>query len=100
MDGGVTIQRPRISMGVTPNTEILRNEVGRCLDMFHCVFDNMGSIGNYVSVSGGAGARWEIASINGSSRGKSGLLIEQNTKVELIDVRICKNEHIFVCDSR
>ena len=97
---GVTIRRPRISTGVTPNTEILRIEAGGRLDMFHCVFDNRGSIGNCVSVSGGAGVRWEKASINGGSRGKSGLLIEQNAKVELIDVSICKDEHIFVCDSR
>ena len=97
---GVTIRRPRISTGVTPNTEILRIEAGGRLDMFHCVFDNRGSIGNCVSVSGGAGGRWEKASINGGSRGKSGLLIEKNAKVELIDVSICKAEHIFVCDSR
>ncbi len=98
---GITIRRPRISMGMTHNTEILRIEAGARLDMFNCVFDNRGSIGNCVSVmSDGAGGRWEKATINGGSRDYSGLLIEKNAKVELIDVSICKAEHISVCNAR
>lgn len=86
---GITIRRPRISTGVTPNTEILRIEAGASLDMFNCVFDNRGCIGNCVSISGGgAGGRWEKASINGGSRDYSGLLIEKNAKVVITDVSI------------
>ncbi|KAL3811882.1 hypothetical protein ACHAXA_005548 [Cyclostephanos tholiformis] len=94
---GITIRRPRISMGMTHNTEILRIEAGARLDMFNCVFDNRGSIGNCVSVmSDGAGGRWEKATINGGSRDYSGLLIEKNAKVELIDCCICENDGVGI----
>lgn len=85
---GITIRRPRISTGVTPNSEILRLE-GR-VDMFHCVFDNRGSSGNCVSVRSGGVGRWERASINGASRDKHGLLIEKDAKLELLDVSVAK----------
>jgi len=85
---GITIRRPRISTGVTPNSEILRLE-GR-VDMFHCVFDNRGSSGNCVSVRSGGVGRWERASINGASRDKHGLLIEKDAKLELLDVSMAE----------
>ncbi|KAL7553485.1 hypothetical protein ACHAWF_016776 [Thalassiosira exigua] len=85
---GLTIRRPRIATGVTPSNEILRIESGSRLDMFHCVFDNSGGVGNTVSVGCNAGGRWEKTSINGGSNGKRGLFLEKNSKVELIDVRI------------
>eukprot|EP00578_Thalassiosira_sp_NH16_P013954 CAMPEP_0181124830 /NCGR_PEP_ID=MMETSP1071-20121207/26704_1 /TAXON_ID=35127 /ORGANISM="Thalassiosira sp., Strain NH16" /LENGTH=1058 /DNA_ID=CAMNT_0023210189 /DNA_START=205 /DNA_END=3381 /DNA_ORIENTATION=+ len=82
---GITIRRPRIAMGVIPTSEILRIEHGARLDMFHCIFDNRGSIGNCISVGCDASGRWERIHINGGSKGKSGILIEKNGKVELID---------------
>jgi hypothetical protein len=86
---GITIRRPRISTGITPITEILRIEASARLDLFNCVFNNRGSMGNCVSISGGgAGGRWEKASINGGSRDCSGLLIKKNANVEIIDVSI------------
>jgi len=93
---GITIRRPRIATGVTPSNEILRIEHGGCLDMFHCAFDNRGSIGNCISVRGDAGGRWEKAIINGGSSGKSGLMIETNGKVELIDAIICDNDGVGI----
>ena len=83
---GITIRRPRIAVGVIPTNEILRIEHGARLDMFHCIFDNRGSIGNCISIGCDASGRWERIHINGGSKGKSGILIEKNGKVELIDV--------------
>lgn len=83
---GITIRRPRIATGVTPANEILRLESGGRVDMFHCEFDNRGSIGNCVSVSSDAGGRWEQASITGGSRGYSGLCVRDGAKLELVDV--------------
>jgi len=83
---GVTIRRPRIATGVTPSNQILRIEGGR-LNMYNCVFDNRGSAGNCVLVSGNnAGGSWEKASIKGGSHNKSGLLVENGASIELIDV--------------
>ena len=82
---GITIRRPRIATH-TPRSEILRIESGGRLDMFHCVFDNRGSIANCVSVGSNAGGRWENTSIHADLNGKHGLFIDKNAKVELLDV--------------
>lgn len=83
---GITIRRPRIATGATPNNEILRVESGGRLDMFNCLLDNRGSIGNCVSCD--SGGRWEKISITGASRNNNGLFLKKNAKVELIDVSI------------
>ena len=85
---GITIRRPRIATGVTLNNEILRIESGGRLDMFNCVFDNRGSMGNCISVGSNSGGRWENTSINGGSKDRSGLSVENDAKVELTDVSI------------
>ena len=83
---GITIRRPRIATGATPNNEILRVESGGRLDMFNCLLDNRGSIGNCVSCD--SGGRWEKIGITGASRNNNGLFLKKNAKVELIDVSI------------
>ena len=86
---GITIRRPKIVTVFSPNNEILRIESGGRLNVFHCVFDNHGSIGNCVSMVGSNyGGRWEKTSITGGSTNKSGLHIEKNARAELIDVSV------------
>jgi len=93
---GMTIRRPRIATGVTSSNEILRIESGGRLDMFHCVFDNRGSIGNCVSVGSDAGGRWVNTSIKGGSKDKNGLFLKTNAKVELTDCIICDNDGVGI----
>ena len=84
---GITIRRPRIATGATPNKDILRIDSDGRLNMYNCVFDNRGSIGNCISVGSCAtGSEWEKTTIIGGSRENSGLLVEKNAKVELIEV--------------
>ena len=83
---GITIRRPRIATGATPNNEILRVESGGRLDMFNCLLDNQGSMGNCVSCD--SGGRWEKIGITGASRNSNGLFLKKNAKLELIDVSI------------
>ncbi len=83
---GVTIRRPRIAAGGTPSNQIMRVDGGR-LNIFNCVFDNSGSIGQCVSVNGNkAGGSWERAIIKGGSQDKSGLVAESGACVQLIGV--------------
>jgi hypothetical protein len=83
---GVTVRRPRIATGVTPSNQILRIDGGR-VNMYNCVFDNRGSVGNCISVSGNkAGGNWEKAVIRGGSHNESGLFVENGARVELIGV--------------
>ena len=85
---GMTIHRPKLVTGATSANEVLRIEKGR-IDMWHCVFDNGGSIGNCVSVAGsGAGGNWERVSIHGGSEEGSGIFLGQSTCLELIDVSV------------
>lgn len=85
---GVTVRRPRIATGVTPSNQILRIDGGR-VNMYNCVFDNSGSVGNCISVSGNkAGGNWEKAVIRGGSHNESGLFVENGARVELIDVSV------------
>ncbi|KAL7534972.1 hypothetical protein ACHAXR_008693 [Thalassiosira sp. AJA248-18] len=89
---GITIRRPRIATGVTPVSEILRIDSGGRLDMYNCVFDNRGSIGNCISISSNAGGRWERTNINGGSKDRSGLFVGKLGKVVLIECLICDND--------
>lgn len=89
---GIMIRRPKLVTGNIPSNEMFRLEQGGRLDVWHCVFDNRGNIGNCVSISGsGAGGLWERLSIHGASEGCSGLLVGQGTNLHLIDVssRVC-----------
>lgn len=84
---GMTVRRPKLVTGVTPAYEVLRLDRGGRLDIWHCVFDNRGSIGNCVSIAGiDAGGNWERVSIHGASDGFSGLLVGQSARLQLIDV--------------
>ena len=83
---GVTIRRPRIATGGAPLKEIMRVESGR-LNMYNCVFDNSGCLGNCIHVCGkNSGGIWEKAIIKGASQDKSGILVESGTHLQLIDV--------------
>lgn len=85
---GVTIRRPRIATGGTPSSQIMRIDGGR-LNMYNCVFDNRGNIGNCISASGSkSGGSWEKASIKGGSQDKSGLFVENGAYIQLIDVSV------------
>lgn len=92
---GMAVRRPRIATGVTPISEILRIESGARLNLFHCIFDNRGSIGNCISVASNACGEWERIRINGGSSGKSGLCIEDKGRVEMIDVSAIKFRHYY-----
>jgi hypothetical protein len=84
---GIMIRRPKLVTGIAPSYQVMRIEQGGKLDVWHCIFDNRGSIGNCVSVSGiGAGGTWERLSINGASEEFSGLLVGQNASLHLLDV--------------
>lgn len=83
---GMTVCRPKLVTGVTPTYEVLRLDNGGRLDIWHCVFDNRGSIGNCVSIAGTGGGTWERVSIHGASDGFSGLLVGQSARLQLIDV--------------
>ncbi len=84
---GITIRRPRIATGVTPNKDMLTIDSCGRLNMYNCVFDNRGSIGNCISVGSGAtGSEWGKTTISGGSRENSGLLVGKNAQVELDEV--------------
>ena len=91
---GVTIRRPRIAIESTPNNDMLRVESGGRLDMFHCLFDNHGSVGNCISVDSHAGGQWEKVRITGGADGHSGLFVKKDAKLELVDCNICDNDGI------
>ena len=76
---GVTICRSSLAKGSSRDNEILRIDSGGRLDVFNCVFDNRGSIGNCVSIGTNAKARWERARISG------GLFCDDSAKVSLND---------------
>eukprot|EP00804_Cyclotella_cryptica_P000370 CCRYP_008690-RB/>CCRYP_008690-RB protein AED:0.12 eAED:0.19 QI:0/0.90/0.83/1/0.90/0.91/12/164/2166 len=89
---GITVRRPKLVTGGTPANEVLRLDEGGRLDIWHCVFDNRGNIGNCVSVAGfEAGGNWERVSIHGGSDGCSGLLVGQSARLQLIDCDISSN---------
>lgn len=93
---GITIRRPRIATGVTPKSEILRIDPNGHLNIFHCAFNNRGSIGNVVSVCNNAGGQWEQVSVSGGSRDSSGLHVEKNGKVELVECAIHDNDGVGI----
>ena len=83
---GIMIRRPKLVTGAAPSNDVLRLQDG-ILDIWHCDFSNQGSRGNCISVTGaGAGGTWERLSIHGASEDCSGLVVGQNTRLDLIDV--------------
>jgi len=85
---GMTIRRSSLAKAVSHKNEILRIDSGGRLDVFNCVFDNRGCIGNCTSIGIDARARWEKAVISGGSEDSCGLRIGKNAKVQLIDVSV------------
>jgi hypothetical protein len=84
---GITVRRPKMISGASPKNDLLRIESGGRLDVYHCVFDNRGSVGNCVSMTGtGSGGHWVKATLQGASRDCSGLFVGQYACAELIDV--------------
>lgn len=82
------IRRPKLVTGNTPMNDLLRLDHDGRLDIWQCIFDNNGSIGNCVSVAGaaGGGGMWERLSVHGASENCSGILVGQSSKLHLIDV--------------
>ena len=94
---GVTIRRPRIVTGLATTNDILRIQSGGRLNLFHCIFDNQGSLGNVVSMVGSnSGGRWKKASIVGGSTNKSGLLLDEKACAELTDSAVCDNSGVGI----
>lgn len=95
---GITIRRPRIATGGTPSNQIMRIDGGR-LNMYNCVFDNTGNIGNCISVSGSkSGGSWEKAIIKGGSQNKCGLFVENGACIQVIDVSVEIIQCVFLVD--
>lgn len=96
---GVTIRRSSLAKTVSRHNEILKIDSYGRLDVFNCVFDNKGSLGNCTSVGIGSRVRWEKAIISGGSEDGCGLHVAKNATVELINVSIMDNDGIgLVCD--
>jgi hypothetical protein len=85
---GLTIRRSSFAKEISHNNEILRIDSGGRLDLFNCVFDNRGSVGNCTSIGIGAKVRWEKATISGGSENKCGLHVASNAAVDLISVSV------------
>eukprot|EP01082_Thalassiosira_pseudonana_P006045 g5467.t1 g5467 contig2:591837-593116(+) len=94
---GITVRRPKMISGASPKNDLLRIESGGRLDVYHCVFDNRGSVGNCVSMTGtGSGGHWVKATLQGASRDCSGLFVGQYACAELIDCNICHNSGVGI----
>lgn len=77
---GVTFRRPRLSAGEPTAREILRIEGGARLDMTQSLFDNGGSRGATVTVTGvGSTGHWENVHIKG---GKGAVEIKENATLD------------------
>lgn len=84
---GIMIRRPKLVTGNTPINDLLRLDPGGRLDIWQCIFDNNGSIGNCVSVAGaGGGGMWERLYVHGASENCSGILVDQSSRLHLVDV--------------
>lgn len=89
---GIVIRRPKLVSGAAPCNEILRLEQGGRLDIWHCLVDNRGCIGNCVSISGsGAGGTWERLNVHGASNGFSGLLVNEGANLHLVHVSFSRH---------
>ena len=110
---GITFRRPKISSGGPVSCEMLNMTGSAKMDMFHCVFDNDGSSGSVVTLSGsGSKGRWnDVVIRNGGSNGidmegkitvdiidssikankKNGISCSKNAKVKLLQTKVTKN---------
>jgi superfamily II DNA/RNA helicase len=79
---GVTFRRPKISTGAPVSYSILKMTGKAKIDIFHCVFDNGGSTGSTIALSGsGAKGSWnDIVVRNG---GTNGIEIEGELSLDL-----------------
>lgn len=83
---GVSFRRPKISTGEPPSYPMLEVTGDGKVDLFHCVFDNEGSTGSVVMLSGsGQKGKWREAVIrNGGSCG-----IEMQGEIEFQLTEVC-----------
>ena len=93
---GITVRRSKMATGAPSKSDILRILPNGHLDMFRCVLDNTGSVGNCISVSSNASGQWERTLISGCSRDHSGLVVENNARVELTECHFAENDGIDI----
>lgn len=81
---GITFRRPKMSSGLLPSVPMLAMRHEGKLDIVHSIFDNEGSTGPVVAVSGtGNKGRWhDVVFRNG---GTNGLSLDGGVQVELTD---------------
>jgi hypothetical protein len=83
---GVTFRRPKISTGAPPACAMLRLEGEGKVDVVHSVFDNEGSTGSTVTLSGtGSKGLWHDATIRNG--GSCGIEMEGQVSLGLTKVR-------------
>jgi hypothetical protein len=82
---GVTFRRPKISTGEPPAYPMMEVVGEGKVDLFHCVFDNDGSTGSVVTLSGtGLKGKWRDAIIRNG--GSCGIEMQGEIKFELTEV--------------
>jgi hypothetical protein len=86
---GVTFRRPKMSTGVPISLPMLNMTGEAKMDMINCVFDNDGSTGSVVTISGsGSKGCWnDIIVRNG---GSNGIEMEGEVTLELKKVSCCQ----------
>ena len=83
---GVTFRRPKITSGDPPAYNMLSIVDSGRIDIVHSVFDNEGSTGNVISISGtGKKGRWQNVSVRGGGGG--GVTVNGGCEIELCKVR-------------
>jgi len=82
---GVTFRRPKIASGESLTAELLRIANKGRVDMVQCVFDNEGSSGDVVSISGdGRKGIWESCLFQ---RGLNGIALYEGAQLDISQVR-------------
>jgi hypothetical protein len=83
---GVTFRRPKISSGSPPSHEMLCIESEGRVDIVHSVFDNEGSTGTVVKVSG-TGRKGDWFDVTARNGGDGGIVMDGEGSLQLEKVR-------------
>lgn len=82
---GITLRRPKLSSSVPMMIPLVTVEDVGKIDLLECCFDNAGSRGPVVSITGqGTKGRWERILFKG---GSGGILLDDGASLELTSVR-------------
>ena len=89
---GITFRRPKLSSGEASCEELLRVEGNGRLGMVQCVFDNDGSSGDVVKLTGeGLKGHWESCLFQNGVRG---ITLCQRSRLEIAQVRAATRREV------